>query len=256
MGKQELQSAELPAARKWFTGAVWRTVPAVLRRRISKSPAAISPVGTDPRASMTRERLDIVLKHLFFRSLDGQLERSHWEPIYRRHILERTGGVEPLDLFRNEHSTKKTVDEYVQTCESLLERLKTRGFDADYPIPVCPNGRRVNGAHRLACCLALRSPATVAPVPGDAGTWDFQWFIDRQYPQDVLADLLYHYSQLSQRALGVVIFWAPVAQAWSRLTADLAEQVGVVGWLDMWFDEQWTRYSTTSADTFHTFRMC
>jgi hypothetical protein len=195
-------------------------------------------IQMDPREALTRSRLDLVLKYLFFRSLAGAGDRSRWESFYRRHILDRTNGVEPRDSFQKTHSEKFSVDHYVSGCADLLRSFQSRGFSPSYPIPLGTDQKPLNGAHRIACALATQNPILVAPVQlGCRKPWGFRWFLERGYPPDLLADLLYHYAHLTTKAIGTMILWGPIMPQWRQVMNDLKGKVGLVGWLDFSFEE-------------------
>ena len=200
---------------------------------------------------LNRCRLDVVLKYLFFRSLTGLERRDVWEPFYRKHILERTKGFEPRDSFQKRVSSKRSVDDYVTACETLLQSFQSGGFDANFPVPVSSEDKLLNGAHRLACALATNQPILIAPGQlGSSRPWGFQWFADRAYPPELLAALLYHYAHLTTKAIGVLILWGPTAAGWSQILTGLKEQVGIVGWLDFCLESNPAAFQSLVHDVY------
>jgi hypothetical protein len=122
-----------------------------------------------PRSLLSPDRLDLAVKWRFFRHLiDGEDPDS--ERVYRAHIMGRTGGVEP-------GGSKRRLDDYVDAARLLLSSMKSRGFDPAYPIPVGSNGRIRNGAHRIACALALGVDVAIERLDrlGTAAPWDDVW---------------------------------------------------------------------------------
>ncbi len=110
-------------------------------------------------------RLDIAIKARFFKHLlDGGDPGA--ETVYRRHILGRTGGVEP-------GSKKRSVEAYVSASEYLFESMLEHGFNAECPIAVCKTPRLRNGAHRIACSLVLGLGIcrVVSEKPGRSPPW-------------------------------------------------------------------------------------
>lgn len=100
-----------------------------------------------PRSLLRQDRLDIAIKWRFFRHLiegnDPDAER-----VYRCHVHGRTGGIEP-------GSWKRSLDDYVKACRDLLASMQANGFDPKQPIKLDKDRKQLNGAHRLACALAL-----------------------------------------------------------------------------------------------------
>ncbi len=209
---------------------------------IDNCPATPDVQRMEARGLVTRYRLDLVLKYLFFKSLESGSERTEWEPFYRKHIFDRIAGVE---------FPKRSVEDFVSNCEVLLQSLRSKGFDPAQPISVFPDKSILNGAHRIACALATGNDVIVSPLErGISRTWDFRWFLERDYPQDVLAELLYHYSLLTRRALGIIILWGPLVRVWTRLTRELEHEMGVVGWLDLSFENLPSAFESIVRDMY------
>lgn len=128
----------------------------------------------DPRTLLSPRRLDIALKHRFFRHLrdGGDAQADH---LYRWHIDQRTGGHE-------RRSWKRRVEDYVTAARDLLAAMQANGFDVDHPIRFGSNDVLMDGAHRLACAVLLDCPVAVmrSDKPGQAAAWDFRWFMDRK----------------------------------------------------------------------------
>jgi len=82
------------------------------------------------------------------------------EELYRKHILRRTGGVEPPDPFDPTPvpDSKSSVDDYVRTAKEVLGSLQRDGFRPDAVITYYKDGTLGNGAHRVAAALALDLP--------------------------------------------------------------------------------------------------
>lgn len=93
------------------------------------------------------DRLDLVIKWRFFKSIQNNNDRDA-EAIYCRHILARTNGREP-------GGSKLTIDDYVKAAHSLYCSMESDGFDGRFPVIIGSNGRLRDGAHRIACALAL-----------------------------------------------------------------------------------------------------
>jgi hypothetical protein len=118
-----------------------------------------------PASFLSPLRLDILIKHRFFRHLlEGGIGDA--EAVYRWHILGRTGG-------REKKSHKVTIEHYVIGCHELLGSFRARGFDPAYPVLVGSNDVLMDGAHRIACALTLGVDVRVRRLPreGRAQEW-------------------------------------------------------------------------------------
>jgi hypothetical protein len=144
-------------------------------------PATSSASGLSWRAAkglLTDERLDVVVKWRLFTGEPGA------ETLYRWHILQRTGGVE-------RRSWKTSVDDYVTAARELASSMRARGFDPATPVILGSNGRLREGAHRLACGLALGLDVAVRidGKPGRAAPWGAAWFRRHGLPENEIARL-------------------------------------------------------------------
>lgn len=128
-----------------------------------------APSRVSPRSLLSLDRLDLAVKWRLFRHLiDGGDPDAL--AVYRKHIIGRTGGREP-------GCWKRCVEDYVSAARELLASMRARGFDPAYPVPVGSNGRIRNGAHRIACALALGIDVAIERIekPGTAALWDEEW---------------------------------------------------------------------------------
>jgi hypothetical protein len=185
---------------------------------------ASAAVRVRPLELLTPDRLDLIVKHDFFRArLTG---RDHGaEARYRRHIAHRTGGYE---------DGKRSVQDYVDSAARLLDDLRTHGFNPSSPVRIgAVNDRPLDGAHRLAAALALGIDVCVEHVPLKyGGTWDFEWFREHGFNREALERLLLGYALLCAQP-GLFIFWGPSRPAWQQLTDVLQARMPVVGALDV-----------------------
>lgn len=130
----------------------------------------------DARTLLTPRRLDYVVKWRFFRHL-VENDDPDSERVYRWHIMERTGGVEPGRVASDR--AKTSVDDYVSAARALLHSIEENGFDKSGAVNIGANGliTRGTGAHRIAACLALEVKIRVNRVKKDGvKTWGFDWF--------------------------------------------------------------------------------
>lgn len=146
---------------------------------------------TAPKKFVVPERLDLAVKWRFFRYLHVGIDPDS-ERLYRWHIEKRTGGIEP-------HSWKQSVEDYVTSCESLLNDMLYNGFDITHPIEYGKNGKLMDGAHRLACSLlfGLRVWYIIKPINGTA-TWDEKWFVRHKISQEDLEKIKATWIRLKQ----------------------------------------------------------
>ncbi len=106
--------------------------------------------------------------------------------VYRTHIEKRSGHRMQAGLATDVWKIK--LDDYVQAAEALFASMVREGFNPSYPIPLDDEGRLLNGAHRLACALALdlkEVPIETGPYLAWAPPWGEAWFKEHM-PGDFL----------------------------------------------------------------------
>ena len=134
-----------------------------------KAKPICSPFQIAPRSLLVSDRLDIAIKWRFFRHLLKRDDPDS-ERIYRWHIKKRTRGREP-------RSWKRSIDDYVTACKTLLRSMQRSGFDPKQPLEYGSNWQLRNGAHRLACSLLLELNVYCVLVSVNGGTtWGANWF--------------------------------------------------------------------------------
>lgn len=118
------------------------------------------------------DRLDLVIKWRYFLNLRDRSDPDA-NRLYLQHITARTGGYEP-------DGTKPNLAHYVTAARKLHASMSEFGFDLDYPVRFGNNGRLMDGAHRIACALALRIryvPIERSDKPGRARAWGADFLI-------------------------------------------------------------------------------
>lgn len=152
---------------------------------------AATPRQVTPRSLLSPRRFDVVAKYLYakWRLTDASLE---WpRRLYLDHIEVFNGFVEP------DGSGKHGPDAFLASFDSLIDAIAADGFDATRSqVPLRSDGEIVNGAHRLAACLAANRPVTVCDAGDEpAYVYDHRWFQQRGLSltwADVMASEICH----------------------------------------------------------------
>jgi tetratricopeptide (TPR) repeat protein len=201
------------------------------------SPAATTPADRPDRAAsgaatlalLAPDRIDLAAKYLFFRALDGRGDLAGAETLYRRHIAARTGGHEPPDATTGAASAKRSVDDYVAAARELHASMRAHGFAPAHPVPVTAEGRIGNGAHRLACALALGLDVPTWPCVSTGPGWDAAWFSAHGFTDADLRRLLHTWAGLRPADSALFLLWSPLESAWPEMERQIARNFAVVG---------------------------
>jgi tetratricopeptide (TPR) repeat protein len=214
-----------------------------------RNPAAATSL--DPRELLSPHRLDVVVKYLYFCALDGRGDLTSAEELYRRHVIARTGGIEPPDATTQVPSSKQNAADYIAAAQSLFHGMREKGYDTAHPIPITDSGGLANGAHRLACALALGWRVTTTTVDAKPGpAWDAAWFTAHGFDDATLLRLLHAWSGLMPARAAMFLLWAPVEAAWPEMETDIARDFSIVGALTMEFAGSPTTFREVVLDCY------
>jgi len=111
-------------------------------------------------------RFDIIAKLLYSKYRELNIQSDFGEKVYKEHLRSFTNGK----FIEYDRPEKNTYDKYKQDFDTILDSIKTNGFDKQFPAPVDSNGNLLNGSHRIsACIIHNRVPLTVVTSDPQAG---------------------------------------------------------------------------------------
>jgi len=149
------------------------------------------------KACVSPRRYDLAVKARFFRSVLGGNDPDA-ERVYRWHIETRSGARMRAGLATD--GWKKSVDDYVRSARMLYDSMRCHGFPLLGTVPIDPAGELLDGAHRVACALALgietvpvKREARHAWAPG----WGYEWFVAAGMGHDDLERLCRDFKELT-----------------------------------------------------------
>jgi hypothetical protein len=129
-------------------------------------------LATDPVALLHARRLDVAVKVGYARWRLGLLGGGTFpRALYLDHIRAFNGFVEA------DGSGKVGGQKFLTAFDELIYELQKSGFRIDRPVPLCDDGTILDGAHRVAACIALGIAVNVVRVPGIVGpNYDYRFF--------------------------------------------------------------------------------
>ena len=94
---------------------------------------------------------------------------------------------------------KVRVNRYTQSnFTNLIENINKNGFNNNFPVKCNQNYNLVDGSHRLACCFHYNITfMPVIRVPYKKIIYDYQWFVNKQFPKKFLNILMNEYRVLT-----------------------------------------------------------
>jgi hypothetical protein len=90
------------------------------------------------------------------------------------------------------------------------------------------NNLLINGAHRVAICLALGYKIPVVKLDFPGGLWDINWFINAGFRQEDINIFLKAIAYLKPNNFLVSILWAPVEQEWCQIEKDINSEAPIL----------------------------
>lgn len=122
-------------------------------------------------------RFDIFIKYQFARALVLGKATAFHQNAYEEHIRVFNSFLEIDD---NGSPVKVGATQFVSAFEALIESISHQGFDKSSAIPITLESTPLNGAHRIATCMALENRVCVSRFDKSfCPQWDYSFFRDR-----------------------------------------------------------------------------
>lgn len=120
---------------------------------------------------ITHFRFDLVLKYLYAKSIVKNYKTNFFKEMYKKHLELWNGFVE------YDNPNKCTFESFNNEFHKIIHSIKEEGFNSQISkVPILDERYMVNGAHRVAACLALDKELDTRPanMPHD-GQKDCSW---------------------------------------------------------------------------------
>lgn len=156
----------------------------------------------DGKALLREERLDVVIRSLYAKSIIKNDNNSKYETMYYKLMMTQNNGMEPtegmISGFFSEYSFKGGWKAFKKSFQELIISMQENGFERDYFIPLDIQGRMINGAHRLAVALALEVPVWVRiyPYEGIRLIFDDIWLYEHGFSEEDIQYIKNVYEEL------------------------------------------------------------
>ena len=190
-------------------------------------------MALDRRNLAHPQRLDVAVKYMYIHYYSSQNSTSQiYENMYEKHVYGRTGGYEP-------DGSKKSIKEYKQEFEDLIESISNDGYIGD-PIPVsAETGLVLDGAHRLACCLYFDEEPKLKRVDDEKGlTWNYEWFVDNGFSQAELNTIVKSYCEIVDYEIASFLLWSPAKEEWDEIESYIDDNLDILMSRDFSFEEE------------------
>ncbi|MCM1062947.1 MAG: hypothetical protein NC420_00515 [Eubacterium sp.] len=205
----------------------------------------------DPKNVLTSGRLDIIARYYLFKDIAYNKENSAHKSLYCRTIMTRTGAIEPKEFFST--NDKEGIERHIEVAKELSESIKKKGFDKKEYIPIGEDFGIYNGAHRLACAMALDEDVWVR-ICGDHGVkdMDFSWFDENGFSNDDKIRLLRGFADIHKQC-GIFILYHPSYDRWEYIQNEMKKYMNIVGFVDLDYTHDYIGYENLIRDIYHTY---
>lgn len=186
-----------------------------------------------PLDLLVPERLDLVVKYLYIIAKQESQNFEYYKNLYLKHIEKRTGGKQYIYEYKKGKPTpqgeKLNLDDYLYYFDKLINSFTVNGFKSEFFIPISSlNGILLDGAHRAACSIYFTEAPFIKKEERNGRSWDYKWFINNDFNDEELNDILNTYLKLKKNHIFVCILWSPVEDYWNDIETDVANNSKIV----------------------------
>lgn len=141
--------------------------------RLTPLPESVPVVRSAPHLLLHARRFDIAVKYLYASYQRHRIQTDFAKRAYLAHI-------EVFNGFNEGDGSKSNAAAFIANFDSILASVAADGFKAEASaVPIDRHGVPMDGAHRVAACLAYDRPVTCLQLPGEGAVYDYRYFRDR-----------------------------------------------------------------------------
>jgi len=171
-------------------------------------------------------RFDLMAKYLYIKSKDKEYATDFFKTLYHKHLITFNNCWEYP-------GTKTNIKQFFTHFDSLINNMKSAGFNKEYPITINNKGILVNGAHRLMTSYYYNIQPHILTIQEDSSPYDYRFFLYRnQWPplEQINADrMALEYIQVQKNIRSMIIY--PVAAYDSEKLRILEQIVSQYGYI-------------------------
>lgn len=208
-GNESLMSSNVAHENSLDRAEVSRRLNPHLLTRITL-PLELTVNQVNPQTLLSMNRLDVIAKYIYAKSYLKGCADGWPLDLYREHLRVFNNFTE------NDCSGKQTFEDFLSSFKQLIDSMRTQGFDDSQSlIPVDTDGVIIDGAHRLATCLALELPAHTVVLDYHNRHYGPNYFLAAGMDINIVETLILQHIALQESTRVAVVF--PVV--WKRLEA-------------------------------------
>ena len=174
-----------------------------------------------PTELLSPARLDIMAKYVY--ALQWVLNKhAGWGPhVYREHLRVWN------EFREGDGSGKSSFEDFKASFDELLTHIAHHGFyERRGLLPTGRNNVIIDGAHRVAAALALRTPVKVVCFGMEPRQYNYEFFRKRGLAEEILDEMTLQYCRLDDRVRVAVLF--PVTQGHDDEMSQILQESGPI----------------------------
>ena len=195
----------------------------------------------DPKLLLTSERIDVIVRYLFFNDLMNDIENKEHLSLFSRFTMARTYGHEAPGYFSG--AGKNSVQEFVDKGKALCRSIKEEGFKGERFIPLGNNRRPYDGLHRLAAAIAAGEKVYVHDYSNrDAFTCDMKWFREQGFSFEDRLKIVRGFADVYPGKCGMFVLYAPYSNLWEYMEGQISQHFKVVETFDFHYEDNYIAF--------------
>ena len=146
-------------------------------------------------------RFDLPAKYLYAKFREKDINSTFGLELYKEHLRVWNNFVE----YNNPH--KNSFEKFKEVFDSLLDDVKTSGFDGDKSkIVINDQNYLLNGAHRTTACFLYKKDVVTTTIGSGQANCDYNLFKGNGLSEFYMDSMAYELSKLNKQMLVVTIF--------------------------------------------------
>ncbi len=196
--------------------------PHLIRRKIVDLTDGFEVKNLDPKTLVTADRFDLIAKYIYALFWKSKIESDWGTRLYCNHIRAFNSYEE------RDGSNKIGKNAFLSSFDDLLESIAKNGFSDDFSlVPISSEGVLIDGAHRIAACLAYGQDITCLQINNIISRqYNYSYFLDRGMGTRYADHIAYHYCKLIRNTYIAIIF--PKAIGDESKVEEILERKGAI----------------------------
>ncbi len=154
-----------------------------------------------PANLLTPNRIDVVIKYLYARSILSNIDSKFLKNLYLRHIKNINGFVEKDD------TDKIGEQAFLDSFQKMIKATSNQTENKKFLIPVNKEGQILDGAHRLSLALAYGMKSIDSITLDVLGqVYDYKFFKESSLSEEELDLVIHEYCKIKTETRGIILW--------------------------------------------------